>query len=289
VKVCVVGRGKVGGALVRALRAAGVAVEIKKGRAPPRAPEASVGTWILAVPDARLAEVAATLPVARGAVVLHCAGARGPEELAAARERGAHVAGFHPLVSFASKRPQALAGATFVARGDAKATRRARALARKLGARCIVAPVLGPAYHAAAALVANGGVALAHAAASILVLQGLSQRDAERALAGLLSSVARNLEQLGLPAALTGPVVRGDAATVGGHVAALSALSPALAEHYARVQPLVLAAARDAGLSLVQARAIEQALTSRGSRPARAPGSRRRSRTTATRAAARRR
>jgi predicted short-subunit dehydrogenase-like oxidoreductase (DUF2520 family) len=241
------------------------------------------------VPDARIAEVAARLPLGRGAVVLHCAGARGPDELAAARARGAHVAGFHPLVSFASKRPQPLAGATFVAHGDVKATQRARALARRLGARCIVAPVLGPAYHAAAALMANGSVALAHAASAILVAQGLSRRDAERALAGLVASVARNLETVGLPAALTGPVVRGDAATVRGHVAALRALSPALAEHYVCVQPLVLATASAAGLSATQARAIEHALTSTDSRPARAPGSPRRSRTRATRAAARRR
>jgi predicted short-subunit dehydrogenase-like oxidoreductase (DUF2520 family) len=244
-------------------------------------------TWILAVPDARIAEVAAGLAVEPGDVVLHCAGARGPEELAGARAHGAHVAGFHPLVSFAGK-PQPFEGVTFVAHGDARATARARALARKLGARCLVRPVLGPAYHAAAALLANGSVALALAAQRILAAQGVPERDAERALSGLLASVARNLDQVGLPQALTGPVVRGDAATVAGHLAALGTLDPELAATYAAVQPVVLAAARAAGLPPAQARAIERALTSRGSRTGRGRGSPARPRTTATRAPARR-
>lgn len=291
-KVAVVGRGKLGRSLYTALRAARVDVRLERGRRRAGARERAGArqdrvTWILAVPDARIASVAAELPVRAGDVVLHCAGARGPEELAAARSRGAHVAGFHPLVSFAGK-PQPFAGVTFVAHGDARATARARALTRKLGARCLVLPVLGPAYHAAAALLANGSVALAFAALRILAAQGVPEREAERALSGLLGSVARNLDQVGLPRALTGPVVRGDAATVAGHLAALRALDPELAAAYAQLQPLVLTAARAAGLAPAQARAIERALTSRGSRTGRGRGWPARPRTTATRAAARR-
>jgi predicted short-subunit dehydrogenase-like oxidoreductase (DUF2520 family) len=194
-------------------------------------------------------------------VVLHCAGARGPDELAACAARGAHVAGAHPVVSFAG--PSAgFGGATFVVHGDPAAVRRVRVLARHLGARVVALPVLGPAYHAACALVANGSAALAHAGVGGLVGLGLSQKQAELALSGLLRTVADNVASVGVPRALTGPVVRGDAQTVARHLSALESRSPALARTYAQLLPVVVACALDAGLTRRQARAIERALES---------------------------
>ncbi len=263
--VCIVGRGKLGKSLHMGLREAGVSARLVPGRTFAKR-KIAADTFILAVPDAQIAPVAAQLArfVERGTVVLHCAGSRGPGELSAVAQRGAHVAGFHPLVSFASARQRAsLAGATFVVHGDAQATRRARVLARQLGAHAVALPALGPAYHAAAALVANGGAALVHAGVAILRELGFAQRDAERALAALLSSVARNVSLVGVPRALTGPVSRGDAETVAKHVASLAQHSPTLAASYRAVQPLVLACARDQGLSPARARAIERALAAK--------------------------
>jgi hypothetical protein len=76
-------------------------------------------------------------------------------------------------------------------------------------------------YHAAAGLVANGAAALAEAGARLLELAGCPARDSARVLGPLLRSVAENVERLGLPEALTGPVRRGDAETVLRHIASI--------------------------------------------------------------------
>jgi predicted short-subunit dehydrogenase-like oxidoreductase (DUF2520 family) len=74
-------------------------------------------------------------------------------------------------------------------------------------------------YHAAAALVANGAAALAAVGVALLEVAGVSVQDAPKMLGPLLRSVAENVENLGLPGALTGPVRRGDSAGVAKHEA----------------------------------------------------------------------
>ncbi|MFT3921109.1 MAG: DUF2520 domain-containing protein [Myxococcales bacterium] len=262
-RVCVLGRGKVGTSLTRALRRAKCPVVQLRGRPPWRSvPQADV--YLLAVPDAALAltaEALATLELPAGACALHCAGARAHEELAALRGKGLAIGTMHPLVSFADRaRPPTLGGTTFVTTGDARAKRSAQRLARILGARTLEAARLGPSYHAAAALVANGGAALVGEGLRILLALGFARPAAEQALAGLLRSVAENVGRVGIPGALTGPVVRGDASTVGAHLRALRALGPARARAYASLQPLVIACAEEAGLSARDARRMRAVL-----------------------------
>jgi predicted short-subunit dehydrogenase-like oxidoreductase (DUF2520 family) len=243
VKVCVLGRGKLGRTLAAALRAADAEVELRAARGKLAFP-ATRGAccFVLAVPDSAIAPLAQRLAAQLAArdVVLHCAGSRGAEELRACAERGAATGAFHPLISFASRRIlPPLAGATFVSDGHPRAVRQARRLCRLLGAHCLAATVLGPAYHAAAALLANGGAALGYAAVQILRDLGIEQRAGQRALGALLASVAFNLQHVGVPQALTGPVARGDAATVKRHMRALAALDPAHRRAYQRIQPLI--------------------------------------------------
>lgn len=275
----VVGRGALGTTLHRALRSAGRASRLVAGRETPAKALAGARLVVLAVPDARIAEVAARLGprLPKGAVLLHAAGARTAEELAAARTAGASVAAMHPLVSFADrKRPPSLAGSTFVISGDAKAVRAARGLARAVGAHPLVAPLQGPAYHAAAALAANGTVGLVHAAVGLLEALGADRRAAERALAGLLRTVVANVEHVGVPSALTGPIARGDAETVAAHRRAIAELAPELLAAYDGAAPAILACAEARGLPAERARAIEAALALTPRR--RAAGSRARSR-----------
>lgn len=256
-KVCVVGRGKVGRTLARELRQAELACTLVSGRNPtPREP---YDVYLLAVPDHAIHDTAASLAarVNGREVALHCAGARDESELLPLAARGLSVGMFHPLISFAGATPSlSLRHSTFTFSGDARAEKVARKLARKLGARCVALPAAGPAYHAAAALVANGTVALAQQGSRILRSLGFTQREAERALAGLLASVAHNVAARGLPAALTGPVVRGDVATVARHLAALEQLERRLAHSYRTTLPAIIEAARDAGLSPTLARKL---------------------------------
>lgn len=258
--VRIVGRGRVGRGLRRALRRAGIEARLVAGRSRPRASR-DVPT-ILAVPDPAIPSVAASLEVEPGAVVLHCSGRLSPEALRVGE--GVHVGAMHPLASFADpKRPPALEGTTFVIDGDRAAVAVALRVAKACGARALVAPLHGPAYHAAAALAANGAAALSAIAVRVLRAIGASERDAQRAIGALLRTVGENVEAVGVPGALSGPVIRGDAATVLAHRAALGALDPDARRAYDAVAPAILDCALAAGLDEADAGEVRRALRRR--------------------------
>lgn len=259
----VVGAGRVGRGLARRAKRKSGAWRVVGGDRLTRRLIGGADLVILAVPDGAIAPVAARIApwLRRGACVLHCAGARSAEELAACRRAGAHVGAMHPLASFADPaRPPELDAATFVVSGDRMAVAAARRVARAVGAAAVHAPIHGPAYHALAALVAGGSVGFAHAVLPGLVELGLSRRDAERAAAGLIGTVARNIARIGLPGALTGPVIRGDADAVRAHRRALAEISPSVAGAYDAVAPLVLDCALAAGLDPAGAARMRRAL-----------------------------
>jgi predicted short-subunit dehydrogenase-like oxidoreductase (DUF2520 family) len=263
-RVTVIGAGKVGTVLSRALRSHGVPVNVLPARRrTPRTIDADV--LLLATRERDLLPLAERLrgAVSPRTVVLHVAGALGPEPLAPLRGACAGVAQMHPLLSFASKRRgPTLAGATVHVQGDPAAVARARQLARILGMRPRTIAGLDTAlYHAAAGLVANGAAALAAVGAELLVRAGADPVLAPPMLGPLLRSVAENVAALGFPEALTGPVRRGDLAALERHLAVLRAELP-------RALPLYLAAAQ-AQLPLARAigdapqasfRAIQRAL-----------------------------
>jgi predicted short-subunit dehydrogenase-like oxidoreductase (DUF2520 family) len=242
-RVFILGSGKVGRGLARALRHAGWSVELRAGRdgVPPRPIAAPL--LILATRDGdlpRLCEdlVARRLVTPRTACV-HVAGARGPELLAPLRAVSAGVAQMHPMISFADPAflPTLARGNLHVS-GDPVAVRRARAVARALGMTARTIPGLDRVgYHAAAGLVANGAAALAALGAELLVKSGVRADEAPRLLGPLLRSVADNVEALGFPRALTGPVRRGDAGAVEKHLALIR-------ERVPEAVPLFIAAAR---------------------------------------------
>jgi predicted short-subunit dehydrogenase-like oxidoreductase (DUF2520 family) len=256
--VLIVGRGRVGGGLARALEAVdSVAVDLV-GRRIPAARVECADVVVLAVSDEDIEAAAAVVAksIKARAVVLHCAGARGLEALSACEARGCAVGVMHPLVSFPSKRAApSLAGTTFTVHGKPRAVAAARAIAKSCGARAVSARTGDPAYHAAAALVANGAVGLAYAAVGVLEGLGFGRRDAERAVGGLLRTVADNVQQLGVPRALTGPVARGEPDTIARHRAALHRDKAALSS-YDAVLPIIVRCARAAGLPGAKAREI---------------------------------
>ena len=196
-------------------------------------------TVVLAIHDPAVPVVAGALldgGLLRSAnTVLHCGGAR------AAREALAPLSGhdrfglgtFHPLVAVADPAHalRHLATAHFAVEGDARARSVSRALAAGLGAKTFeLAAEAMTLYHAAAVLASNHPVAIWHAAVGLLEEAGVE--PAGEALVGLLRSTVDNVEQLGLPAALTGPVRRADAPTVSRHLTELSRRAPKLVPLY---------------------------------------------------------
>jgi predicted short-subunit dehydrogenase-like oxidoreductase (DUF2520 family) len=256
-RVHIQGAGKVGRALARALRAKGAHVTLRAAREglPKRALD--VDLVIVAVRDGDVPKVAEGLAAGllpgerRRVAVVHCAGALGPEALAAVRGPRVAVAQMHPMIAFADSAtsPSLEAGQLHVD-GDAHAVRVARRVGRLLGLTPRTIPGLDRvAYHAAAGLVANGAAALAAAGIELLEKAGVPRETAAAMLGPLLRSVAENVTSLGMPRALTGPVRRGDLRGLERHVATLERLAPQLV-------PLYLASA---GAQLPHARALGEA------------------------------
>jgi predicted short-subunit dehydrogenase-like oxidoreductase (DUF2520 family) len=248
--VFVLGAGKLGTALARALRKAGAKVTLRPARRKlPRAIDADV--VVLAVRDRDLGPIAAALVgvVERRAVVVHVAGALDETPLSPLRGACAGVAQMHPMISFASTRfaPDLARGNVHV-QGDPPAVARARRLAKLLGMTPRTVKGLDTiAYHAAAGLVANGSAALAAVGAELLVKAGVPRADAARMLGPLIRSVADNVEKLGFPGALTGPVRRGDAAGVEKHLATLRDKLPSAISLYLAAAQAQLPLARALG------------------------------------------
>jgi predicted short-subunit dehydrogenase-like oxidoreductase (DUF2520 family) len=250
----VFGAGKVGRNLTAALRAAGLSVELRPAREglPDHPIDARV--VIIAVRDGDVPKVAAGLAERRlvghvTAAIVHCAGALGPEALAAARVGKASVAQMHPMISFASPSflPSLDRGQLHVD-GDAAAVKAAAALGKRLRMTPRTIPGLDRiAYHAAAGLVANGAAALAAGGLELLERAGVDRDAASKMLGPLLRSVAENVEHLGLPRALTGPVRRGDAAAVERHLATIRQLAPHLSALYVAAAVAQLPLARVLG------------------------------------------
>lgn len=252
--IFIFGAGKVGAGLARALRRAGMRVTLRPQRAGLPARRIDAGVIIVAVRDRDVAPTAEALVKHglighRRAAVVHCAGALGPDALAAARGPNVAVAQMHPMISFAAKdlSPSLDRGQLHVD-GDPAAVKAARAIGKRLGMSARTIPGLDRvAYHAAAGLVANGAAALAAGGVDLLEKAGVDRETAAAMLGPLLRSVAENVEQLGLPDALTGPIRRGDAAGLGRHLATLERLAPALVPFYIAAARIQLPLARALG------------------------------------------
>ena len=233
-EVTIIGKSKVGRSFAKVLKAGGHDVRIRGYRTQLPTLPLPGSLLVLAVRDTELVSLARAL-AKRGltkpdCAVVHLAGAQSPELLAPLRPHCAGIGQAHPLLSFADPRhPPDLQGALLLLAGDSVAIRRGAQLGKALGMRPQQWPSLDrDAYHAAAALLANGAVALSAGATSLLEQAGAPKKDAARALGHLLRSVAANIETLGLPQALTGPVRRGDSATVEKHLQATRAGSAEL-------------------------------------------------------------
>lgn len=187
------------------------------------------GVWLLCRDEA-LEPVARALVgrLPAGVPVLHASGARRAREVLASLESAGHPVGtLHPICSLRSEQPRSrLSTCSFGVAGSAEARRFATVVAgdaplldiNHLDARGRLA------YHAACSLVANHLAVLLDRGVVVLRQRGLEAEAAERALGDLMLGALENLLALGSPAGVTGPLARGDRATVEAHLAALEDL-----------------------------------------------------------------
>jgi predicted short-subunit dehydrogenase-like oxidoreductase (DUF2520 family) len=285
--IAIAGAGRVAQALGRLLRERGEPVVAVASRNPEHARAAaafiggveampytalprSASRVIVAVSDDAIRAVAAALAAAgmRTGEALHISGALGPEALAPLAAHGVSCATLHPLQTVATPEQgvEALPGSYFGVAGEGEAAAWAERTAALLGGHVLRIPAGSePLYHAAAVMASNYVVALVDAAAAILKeAAGVAPEDALAALAPLVKASADNALQLGPERALTGPIERGDRATIEGHVEALGAVPPRLREFYRAAGLHALDVARRRGLDEARARGIEDLLRRAG-------------------------
>jgi predicted short-subunit dehydrogenase-like oxidoreductase (DUF2520 family) len=210
--VAIVGRGRVGHSVARALTAAGIAVRGPLGRG---ASGAGAQIVLLAVPDAEIAAAAAL--IAPGPMVGHFSGATTLDPLAP------HEAlGIHPLTAvLGDTRFDGVSAA--VAGSSPRALAAAEELARTMGMLPFrIDDRDRAAYHAAASIASNFLVTLESFAEELAAGAGVDRA----ALAPLVRATVQNWERHG-SAALTGPVARGDERTVALQRAAVAERMPA--------------------------------------------------------------
>lgn len=185
--------------------------------------------WMLAVGDDQIAPVCAQLAQAQAldeALVFHCSGAAASTELRAAAQAGAWTASVHPVRSFAD--PEAVAAdfaGTFCGiEGDPRALALAGPAFEAIGARLVTIDAAAKTvYHAASVFASNYLVTVLDAALRAYQAAGVPEPVARELARPLAAETLANVLRMGPEAALSGPIARGDHATVERQQGAVSA------------------------------------------------------------------
>lgn len=190
--------------------------------------------WIT-VPDDAISGVARALAQSgdwKGKTVFHSSGALTSDELAPLREKGARVASVHPMMTFVHGAVPQMADVAFSLEGDAAAVRAAKSMVTTLGGKPFVIPKQNKVlYHVFGSFASPLVIALMATMEQVAQAAGLRKREIKGVMAPLLQQTLRNYLENDASAAFSGPLVRGDVATVRKHLAELSPL-PAVREVY---------------------------------------------------------
>ncbi|UCD23017.1 MAG: DUF2520 domain-containing protein [Gemmatimonadota bacterium] len=240
-RIGIIGAGRAGVGLAAALTEAGYEV-LLHGRSPKEVPTkiefshgelpawlTDVDVLVLAVRDDALEPLALELSQSgklhAEQVVLHLSGVLDGGVLASLRSRGCRLGSMHPLQSLSDPETAAerLRGAAGAIEGDAEAVDRAEELANALGLKPLrISSDSKALYHAAAVFASNYIVVVSAAAHRLLERAGVSPEDARDALAPIIRGTVENIVRRGPEGALTGPIARGDIATIRKHLESLT-------------------------------------------------------------------
>jgi len=179
----------------------------------------------ITTPDDIISDIAASIRWRPGQIAVHCSGVHSIDILETAAKSGAHACCLHPLQTFASieEAIQNISGSTFALEGDEAGLAAAREMAQALeGNAILLKPGDKVKYHIAAVTLSNYLVALMKTSADLWQSFGIPQEEAVKALLPLLKGTVRNIERVGIPGCLTGPIARGDVETVRKHVTVLA-------------------------------------------------------------------
>jgi len=183
--------------------------------------------WIT-VPDDAIALVARALALSgawKGRIVFHSSGALSSDELAPLRAQGARVASVHPMMTFVRGEVPLMAGVAFAIEGDPAAVRVAKSIVEDLGGNpFLIKKQNKTLYHAFGSFASPLLIALLASMEQVGIAAGIQKRDLKTVIAPLLEQTLRNYLRRHAAAAFTGPLARGDVATIRRHLLAMEKL-----------------------------------------------------------------
>lgn len=198
---------------------------------------------LITTPDDAIAETYQAIVKRKGfsenATVLHCSGSLPSTILTAPGDAGIAKGSFHPLQSFAAtditdKNP--FAGIIAAIEGDRRALTVAARLGKDLAVSCFTIKTESKTlYHAAAVVASNYLVTLVDIAFSLLESAGINRQDAVTILYPLIRGTLANIDTVGIPEALTGPIARGDVKTIADHLQHIRTQNKDLLTIYSRL------------------------------------------------------
>ncbi len=252
--VGVIGAGRLGSSLAQAMEAAGYTVTAASTRRPEHGQwlaERIPGTKVtgsaqqvadaadavfICVDDGSIAAVCDSLRWRDCQSVIHCSGAQPLSVMAAVGPQGAVTGGFHPLQTFPGPDlAQRFSGIAFGIESRSAGLRDwMTKLAHDLGGTPVeISEEVRAAYHASAVMACGLLTGLVGLSADMLRGLGVDRQRALELLTPLVSSTMEGIGERGIPAAITGPYVRGDIETIQMHLEATHQASPATGRAYA--------------------------------------------------------
>jgi predicted short-subunit dehydrogenase-like oxidoreductase (DUF2520 family) len=189
----------------------------------------------ITTPDDTIPKVAAEIQWHDGQSVVHCSGAHSIDILEPAKQQGANTGCFHPLQTFASvdQAIDNIPGSTFAIEADEPLSSILKEMATTLKGDWVTLKAGDKVlYHAAAVFACNYLVTLVKLATDLWQTFEVPTAQAIKALMPLLQGTLSNIENVGLPNCLTGPIARGDLGTISRHLESLGKQAPPLLNIY---------------------------------------------------------
>jgi predicted short-subunit dehydrogenase-like oxidoreductase (DUF2520 family) len=215
--------------------------------------------------DDAIASVAAQVEWHPRQYVVHCSGADSADILEPARKAGALVGVFHPLQTFAiaQQAMDNIPGTTFAIEAEKPLLSILKDIATSLGGNSVEIKAGDKVvYHAAAVFACNYMVTLVKLATDLWQTFGISRKQAVKALMPLLQGTINNIDAIGIPYCLSGPIARGDTGTINKHLTALQKVAPELVPAYRELGLKTIPIARAKGkIDDKQAKELEAMLS----------------------------
>jgi len=189
----------------------------------------------ITTPDDAIAPVVSQIQWHAGQRVVHCSGADSTDILEPAKRLGAQVGVFHPLQTFASvsQAMENMPGSTFVIEAEEPLLSILKDMANALDGNWVELKASDKViYHAAAVIACNYLVTLVKLATDLWQTFSIPSHQATQVLLPLLRGTINNIDAIGIPQCLTGPIARGDTGTIKKHLKALQKIAPAVLPTY---------------------------------------------------------